>query len=61
MVRQNHLGYRVDLTEGFMVTGAPAGCREIHIAARLGLGRVMVGLNGSHVGNKRQSSYLLGS
>ena len=34
--RQNHLGGRVALTEGFLVTGAPVGCRGIHAAARLG-------------------------
>jgi len=36
--RQSHLGGRVALTEGFLVTGMPVGCREIHAAARLGQG-----------------------
>jgi hypothetical protein len=34
--RQNRLSSRVALMEGFMVTGAPVSCREIHAAARLG-------------------------
>jgi len=34
--RQNHLGSRVALTEGFLVTSAPVNCREIHVTARLG-------------------------
>jgi hypothetical protein len=34
--RQNHLGGRVALTEGFLVTSAPVSCRGIHAAARLG-------------------------
>jgi hypothetical protein len=34
--RQNHLGGRVALTEGFMVTGAPVSYHRIHAAARLG-------------------------
>lgn len=34
--RQNHLGGRVALTEGFAVTSAPVDCRGIHLAARLG-------------------------
>lgn len=38
--RQSHLGGRVALTEGFLVPGAPVGCREIHATARLGQGKV---------------------
>ena len=38
--RQNHLGGRVALTEGFTVTSAPVGCRGIHAAARLGQGKI---------------------
>lgn len=37
--RQNHLGGRVALTEGFTVTGVPVGNRGIHAAARLGQGK----------------------
>jgi hypothetical protein len=41
----SHLRGRAALTEGFIITSAPVGCREIHAAARLGQwakGRVMV-------------------
>jgi hypothetical protein len=38
--RQNHLGGRVALTEGFSITGAPVGCRGIHAASRLGQGKI---------------------
>jgi hypothetical protein len=38
--RQNHLGGRVALTEGFTVTSAPVGCRGSHVAARLGQGKI---------------------
>jgi hypothetical protein len=37
--RQSYLVGRVTLTEEFMVTGAPVGCREIHAAAKLGQGK----------------------
>jgi hypothetical protein len=39
--RQNHLGGRVALTKGFIVTGVPVGYRGIHAAARLGQGRLI--------------------
>jgi hypothetical protein len=41
----SHLSGRVALAEGFIITSAPVGSREIHAAARLGQwakGRVMV-------------------